>query len=374
MKKSFFLILIIAIAGCDPKSPEAIKNKLIQLKEKRMVINNEIAALEQKLKKDSLQINSEKAIPVKVKELEYEHFKHFIIVTGNVEAEKHVFVSPEINGQIEKIYVSEGDKVKKGDLLVSLNTKVIESNIKDVKTSLELARKVFKKQSELWKQQIGSEMEYLNARNAKESAENRLNTLRTQLEMSRIRAPFNGFIEKISGKEGEMASPGMVLLEIVNLSEIKINADLSERYLTEVHEGDTSLVNFPSLPGVEKKVPIYRTGDVINKNSRTFTIELKIDNPERELKPNLMATIMLEDFSKDSAIIVPSAIIKKDINGSYVYVTSDNGNETIAQKKYIETGLSYKENTMITEGLNVGEKVVTSGYSEVSDGVLIKIK
>lgn len=374
MKKSFFLILIIAIAGCNPDSPEAIKNRLIQLKEKRMVINNEIGALEQKLKKDSLQMSSEKAIPVKVKELEYEHFNHFIIVTGNVEAEKHVFVSPEINGQIEKIYVSEGDKVEKGDFLVSLNTKVIESNIKDVKTSLELARKVFKKQSELWEQQIGSEMEYLNARNAKESAENRLNTLRTQLEMSRIRAPFDGFIEKISGKEGEMASPGMILLEIVNLSEIKINADLSERYLTEVHEGDTSLVKFPSIPGVEKKVPVYRTGDVINKNSRTFTIELKIDNPQRELKPNLMATIMLEDFSEDSALVVSSGIIKKDINGSYVYGTSNKGNDAIARKKYIETGLSYKENTMITKGLNVGEKVVTSGYSEVSDGVLIKIK
>ncbi len=222
MKKSFFIILVIAIASCNPDNPEAIKNNLIKLKEKQMVINNKIAMLERELETDSAQVNSEKAISVKIGELKFEKFNHFIFVNGNVDAEKHVFVSPELNGQVEKIYISEGEKVKKGALLVSLNTKVINSNIEEVKTGLELARKVFNKQQELWKQNIGSEIDYLNAKNAKESAENRLRTLKTQLEMARIRAPFAGIIEKISGKEGEMASPGIPILEIVNLSEMKI--------------------------------------------------------------------------------------------------------------------------------------------------------
>lgn len=374
MKKSFLLILAIAIVSCNPESPEAIKSKLIKLKEKRMVINNDIASLERKLEKHSIQMNSGKAIPVKVKQLELEDFNHFIMVNGNVEADKHVFVSPEINGQIEKIYVAEGDKVNKGDLLVALNTKVIESNIKDVKTGLELARKLYKKQKELWEQKIGSEIEYLNAKNAKETAENRLNTLWSQLEMSRIRAPFNGTIEKISGKEGEMASPGMVLLELVNLTEMKITAELSEKYIAEINEGDISTVTFPSLPGIEKRLAVSRTGDVISRNSRTFTIEIKTDNGEKKLKPNLMATILLNDFSTDSALVVPAGIIKNDINGSYLYVSSNKEDKVTAQKKYIKTGLSYKENTMISEGLNIGEKVITSGYSEVSDGAVIKIK
>jgi len=170
MKKSLFLILVIVITSCNTDNPEANKNKLIQLKQKQMVINNEIAKLERELEKDTAQVNSEKAISVKIDELNFEEFNHFILVNGNVDAEKHVFVSPELNGQIERIYMSEGEKVKKGALLVSLNTKVIESNIEDVKTGLELARKVFNKQHELWKQNIGSEMQYLNAKNAKESA------------------------------------------------------------------------------------------------------------------------------------------------------------------------------------------------------------
>lgn len=374
MKKSFFLILIVAIAACNTDNPEAIKNKLIKLKEEQMVINNEIAMLERELEKNSTQVNKEKAISVKIKELNFEEFNHFILISGNVNAENHVFVSPEINGQVEKIYVSEGEEVKKGALLVSLNTKVIMSNIAEVKTGLELARKVFNKQHELWEQNIGSEIQYLNAKNAKESAENRLKTLKIQLEMARIRAPFSGYIEKISGKEGEMASPGKPILEIVNLSEMKIYAEVSEKYLANINQGDTAIARFPSLPGIEIKVPVYRTGNVIDRNSRTFTIELKINNPDNQLKPNLMATVMFNDFSKDSALVVPSGIIKKDIKGAYLYVADDTGANIIAHKAYIHTGLSYKDKTMIIDGIRNGDKVIIAGYTEVSDGVKINIK
>ena len=374
MKKSLFLILVIAIAGCNTDNPEAIKNKLIKLKEKQMVINSEVARLEHELEKDPTQVNTEKTISVKINELTFEKFNHFILINGNVDAEKHVFISPEINGQIERIYVSEGEEVKKGTLLVSLNTKVIESNIADVKTGINLARKVFNKQHELWKQNIGSEIQYLNAKNAKESAENRLKTLNTQLEMARIRAPFSGYIEKISGKEGEMASPGMPILEIVNLSEMKIYADVSEKYLANISKGDTTIIRFPSLPGIEIEAPVYRTGNVIDRNSRTFTIELKIKNPDNQLKPNLMATVMLNDFSKDSALVAPSGIVKKDIQGSYLYVADDTGENIIAHKAYIHTGLSYKDKTMIIDGVKEGDKVIIAGYTEVSDGVKINIK
>ncbi|MCH7657611.1 MAG: efflux RND transporter periplasmic adaptor subunit [Bacteroidetes bacterium] len=374
MKRIFSLILIIAIASCNPDNPEAIKNKLIKLKEKRMVINNEIAMLERELKQDSTKTKPENTIPVKVKTLDFEEFNHFILVSGNVEAEKHALVSPEVNGQIEKIYVSEGEQVEKGKLLVSLNTRVIESSIEEIKTGLELARKVFEKQKKLWEQNIGSEMQYLDAKNAKELAENRLKTLKTQVEMARIRAPFTGFIERISGKEGEMASPGKPILEMVNLSNMKIYADVSEKYLTMVKEGDMATVHFASLPDVEKETPVYRTGNVINRNSRTFTIELKIDNPDNQLKPNLMATVMLNDFSKDSTLVVPSDIIKKDMQGEYIYLAVNTGESIIAQKIYIDTGLSYKDKTMITGGVKNGDKVIIAGYTEVSDGVKINVK
>lgn len=339
-----------------------------------MVINNEIAMLERELKQDSTKTKPENTIPVKVKTLDFEEFNHFILVSGNVEAEKHALVSPEVNGQIEKIYVSEGEQVEKGKLLVSLNTRVIESSIEEIKTGLELARKVFEKQKKLWEQNIGSEMQYLDAKNAKELAENRLKTLKTQVEMARIRAPFTGFIERISGKEGEMASPGKPILEMVNLSNMKIYADVSEKYLTMVKEGDMATVHFASLPDVEKETPVYRTGNVINRNSRTFTIELKIDNPDNQLKPNLMATVMLNDFSKDSTLVVPSDIIKKDMQGEYIYLAVNTGESIIAQKIYIDTGLSYKDKTMITGGVKNGDKVIIAGYTEVSDGVKINVK
>ena len=171
-----------------------------------------------------------------------------------------------------------------------------------------------------------------------------------------------------------MASPGMPILEIVNLFEMKIYGDVSEKYLANISEGDTAIVHFPSLPGIEIEVPVYRTGNVIDRNSRTFTIELKIKNPDNQLKPNLMTTVMLNDFSEDSALVVPSGIIKKDIQGAYLYVADDTGENLIAHKAYIHTGLSYKDKTMITRGLEHGDKIIIAGYTEISDGVKINIK
>lgn len=374
MKKLLFIIPVVFLFSCAPKdTPEKKKEQLTQLKQRSMALKNKISQLEKELLADSVGLDGKSTLPVSVKVLSPEKFQHFIKVYGRVEAELDAFISPEQGGQIKRIHVSEGEMIKQGQLLVTLNTSVTESSIQEVKTGLELAEKLYMKQKELWEKKIGSELQFLEAKNAYESAQNRLNTLKAQLEMALIRAPFNGVVEQIMSKEGEMAMPGMQVMHVVNLKKISIDADVSESYLNSIKKGQKVFVSFSSIPGYTKEVPISRIGNVIEKNSRTFTIELKLDNSDERLKPNLISTVKISDFTSDNAIVIPSIIIKQDIQGLYVYVAQQVDETMVAQKTYITPGLTYGDQTMIKSGLEPDQKVIVTGYNLVSDRKKIRI-
>lgn len=300
-------------------------------------------------------------------------FQHFIEINGSVQAEKDAIVSPETSGQIKRIYVVEGQNVKKGELVVSLNTSIIQSNINEVKTSLKLANSSYEKQAELWKENIGTEMQYLQAKNSKETLEGKLRTLQAQLEMARIKAPFDGVIDQIFAKEGELATPGVQILHIVNLTELKIYGSVSETFLPNIHKGANVFLSFPVYPDYIIKTEIYRKGEVINEKSRTFKIEIKLNNEENKLKPNMISKIRLNDFVAENAIVVPSQIIKQDYEGSFLYVAEKNGDNLVARKKYVKTGITYENKTMILEGLKENDKVIVVGYNMVSSGVHIYV-
>lgn len=365
------IILVLLASACSMNSPEMIEQQIKKKKEQVEKLNEEISALEGSQVQDS---NDEVKfrVPVSIKEIKPELFNHYIEITGKLEAEGDAYISPEMNGQIETIHVKEGSTVKKGQLLVSLNTSLIESSIKEVETGLELANKLFDKQQELWDQKIGSEMQYLEAKNAKEQAEARLATLETQLDMARVKAPFGGVVETIIMKEGELAIPGMQLIQLLSLNDLKVYGNISERYMASVKKGNSVTITFPDVEDYTVEAPIFRVGNTIDNGSRTFRIEVKINNKKGTLKPNMYSIIRLNDFSSDAAFVVPSMVIKQDIKGSYIYVADLENNK--ATKKYVSTGLSYEDQTLITEGIKTGDKVIIQGFAQVSDGVDIDLR
>ena len=312
-------------------------------------------------------------VKVEVKKIVPKEFNHYIEINGSVKAEKEAFVSPETMGQIKQIHVNEGSEVKKGQLLITLGTSLTESNIEEIQTSLDLAKETYEKQKELWEQNIGTEMQYLQAKNNMESLEKRLETLKTQREMAYIRAPFAGVIDDLYVQQGELASIGQNLLHIVNLAKLKVYGDVSETYLPYVREGEMAVLSFPVYPDYVKKAPIYRTGRVINEKSRTFTIEIKLDNTENILRPNMITQIKLNDFSADAALVVPSYVIKQDFTGWFLYLAQKNGTSFIAKKTYVKPGNTYQNETMILEGVSPDDEVITVGYNLVSGGSEISI-
>jgi RND family efflux transporter MFP subunit len=314
------------------------------------------------------------ALKVKVKAMAYETFEHFFQANGTVEAVHDAYISPEINGQVKKIHVKEGQRVKKGQLLVSINSDVIESSIKEAESGLELARTVYKKRKGLWEKKIGSEIQYLQSKTDKESLENRLAALKAQLRMAKIKAPIDGIVDDIISKEGELAVPGMQIIQLVNLDKVYINAEVSESYLPKVNKGDAVRVKFPTYPELTMDSVIYRTGQVVRKENRTFLVQLKLDNPEEKLKPNILAIIKMKDYTSGAAMVVPSIIIKNDLEGAYVYIVEkDDKGAEVARKVYVKTGMSEGSNTMVTEGVKPGHKVIVEGYNLVKNGMAVQV-
>jgi len=368
------LSLILLLISCAPqKNEDAIKKEITELELQVKDINAQIENLKDQLPVDSLKLESESLIAIEIKALTHEPFYHFFEANGAVEAVQDAFISPQSSGQIKEIYVKEGQRVSKGKLLVSLDTRIIDSSIEELENALELAKKIYNKQKTLWDQNIGSEVQFLEAKNARESLEKKMATLNAQKELALVRAPFSGVVDEIFSKKGELASPGMRLLQLVNLDKIKINANVSEAYLSKIAVGDFVDLNFPACPECDSRLPVSRIGNTVNIENRTFRVEVEMNNTKEKLKPNILSIMKINDYYTDTALVVPSIIVKQDIKGSFLYLAKEHDGSMVAQKTYVEQGISYENNSTIVSGLSIDDKVIVSGYNMLSNGVGVRL-
>lgn len=375
MKKIIIILLIGFTVACGntETTPEAIKNQIQAHKDEISNLEDKIAKLEKDLE-DAGYTEEKSKILIKAQAATKKHFAHYVEVSASLEAVNSAFISPEIGGQVQTIHVSEGQFVSKGQLLVSLNADIINASIKELETGLELAKTVFEKQEELWSQKIGSEIQYLEAKNNKESLESKLTSLKLQRSKSAITAPISGIIDNINIKKGENASPGQQIIQLVNISSFYVNADVSEKYIPVLERGNPVTVTFPTFPDWTIETTISRTGNVIKQANRTFKLEALVGNKENKLKPNMLATVKFRDFELDDALVVPSIIVKEDFKGKYLYTVEGKGESSIARKKYVKTSYSNDTGTMITEGINAGDLIIVEGYNQMKDGMEIDIK
>lgn len=315
-----------------------------------------------------------KTVPVTVDSVNIKTFEHFFEVHGNVEAEENAALYAEAPGTVTKIHVEEGQDVKKGTLLISLDPGSLESGLKEVKTAYELASKVFEKQNALWEQKIGSEIQYLQAKSNKESLEQKIKTMNKQLEMYQIRAPFNGIVDVITPKVGEAAAPGFPVARIINLSRVYLEADVSERYIETVKAGGFVEVKLPSL-GETVFAKVTRAGNFINPANRTFKVRVEFSNPLGKYKPNQLAVLKIRDYQSTNAIVVPSRIIQQDRSGNdYIYTYVSQEGVLRVKKVMIEAGMSYEGNTEVKSGLTEKTVFIDKGAKSVQDGDAVKIK
>lgn len=361
--------LLLAACSNTNVSDEASKRKELQEYKNQLIeLEAKINALESELENTD---EEEKLVNVSVTELNNQLFEHFIEVTGKVEADLDVNVSPESVGVIDSIMVVEGQHVTKNQVLGKLNTDALERNLDELKIQLALAETNFGRQKNLWDQQIGSEMQFLEAKTSMESLEKRIDGIKAQIKMAQITSPVDGVVDIVHQKEGEIGGPQIPFAKVLNISTIKIYADVSESYLTKVKKGERVNIYFPALDR-ELEAPIRQIGNTIDPNNRTFRIRIDLRNPDGMIKPNLVSVIQIRDYVAENALVIPSLYIKQDFNGSYIFIAENSPETQRAKKVYVEPGMTNNNQTEITAGLEAGMKIISEGYSQVSDGTPIQ--
>lgn len=338
------------------------------LKGVRTELSANLAAIEAKI----LEADSSTAVSlanVTTFTLKPQRFEHYFTVQGVVETDQNAQVFPQAAAKITAIHVKEGDRVSKGQLLMSLDAAVVSNQIDEVKSRLQLAETVFKKQEKLWDQKIGSEIQYLEAKNNFESLKQNLEALQSQQALYTVVSPFEGVVDEIMPKVGEMAGPQFPAFRIINTENMYMKADVTERYLGQINERDSVKVYFPGID-VTQYTDIHRIGQFINPNNRTFKIRLNLKNEKNKLKPNLLGELSIRDYVSDSAVVIPSTLVQMTPAGQeFVYVL----NGGVAQKVEITTGLSYDGRSEVLSGLSGNEQLIDKGSRSIKDGELVNV-
>jgi len=302
-------------------------------------------------------------------------FYHYFEVFGTVEADKSINLFPLNSGKVERIHVKAGQKVSQGQLLVSLDTDLMESSLKELETALALAQTVFNKQQKLWiDEQIGSEIQYLQAKNNYDALVQKLQTLKEQMAMSEVRAPFAGTIDEVFAKVGELAAPQMPAVRLVNTSGVYVKADVPESYANRVKVGTAANVAFTSMD-FEVAAEVLQVGQFIQEGNRTFSINVSLPADPGTVKPNQMVHVALQDYRKDAALAVPSSLIQQDVEGNdFVFVLEHKGSYSEVAKVFVEAGLSYEGRTEIKSGIEAGAQLVDKGSRSVRTGQRVHVK
>jgi len=374
MKLAYKFLPLIALAtvtlSCaKEEGVEAKKAELEDLKAQSHEIDTQITELEAELVKLDPEFakQNQKSILITTAKAKKANFDHYVEVTGSVLSKKNVMISAEAAGTILEVPVSEGQRIAKGAVLARIDAESIERNLDELQNSLDLATTLFEKQERLWNQQIGTEVQYLEAKNRKEGLERSLATARTNMDKSTVRAPFSGTIETVEVRLGELVQPGMPMFQFVGESDLFIEADISESYVGVLNKGDSVNVSFPSI-NENFHTRVSSVGAIINPDNRTFKVEVFLPNIP-QVKPNMISVLKIQDYENPDAVIVPSYLILSDNRGDYIFTVVDGQ----AQKTYVTRGKTFNRETEIEEGLTGSETLVDKGFREVGDNFSVKI-
>jgi len=377
------ITLMLASCGDDKKQSvdDVIESQNIEIiRAKKAELVTEQNLIKQEIKKLDIvisELDAGKKIPlITTFQLEESQFKHFLELQGNVTTKNLLMIYPEYSGVLTNVYVKEGQKVRKGEVLARIDDGGLSQQLAQLKIQSELAKTTFERQQRLWDQKIGSEMQYLQAKSNYESQDQAIAQLEQQVAKTIVRAPFSGTIDDVLTEQGSVVMPGQSeLMRIVNLDNMYIVTDVPEKYISQITRDKKVEVEFPIL-GKKIDSKVRQVGYFINPNNRTFKVEISIPNKERSIKPNLTAKLKINDYTNENALLIPQGIISENASGEqYIYVIKDKvGNdEAVAEKTVIETGLTQGDLIEVTNGLEKGDEIVMEGARSVNDGQKVKI-
>ena len=356
-------------AACGGKGTTDKKTELENLKKQQTELNEKISSIEKEMMKDGSEQN-EHVKNVGLTTVQAQRFAHYIELQAKVDADENISISAKMPGVVSRILVKQGDEVKTGQILAELDNDVMQQGLEELKTAFTFANNLFMKQKNLWEQKIGTEVQYLSAKNNKEALEKKISTMNEQIDQSRMKSPINGTVDAVDIKIGQTVMPGLSYIRVVNFNSLKVKADAPESYASKIKIGNSVDIEFPDLNEQAKSVIRY-AAKVINPLSRTFAVEAMLDS-KGDYHPNMLAVIKIVDYSNDSAMVVPLNLIQNTEEGSVLFISKKDGTKTSAKKVLVKTGLTYKGKIEILSGLKNGDMVITTGFQDLNDGESIQ--
>lgn len=367
----FPVLMILIIAACGP--PRDNRTRLARLEAQREALDARIEQLKAEIAGEAGSNPKAELAYVKGIEVQPALFKHYIQVQGTIESDSNILIPAQSSGVVKKIHVRQGDKVSKGQLLAELDGSILERSIDELTNSLQLVTTIYERQERLWNKNIGSEIEYLQAKNNKESLEKKLDTLKEQYKLTKINAPISGTVDDVMIKEGEMAAAGRGTIRIVQLSRLKITASLSENYISRVSRNYPVKVHVPVVER-EMELNIDAVSQVIDPNNRTFQIEILIPAREKGLKPNMLSVLTINDYTNPEALAVPQNIIQDTGSENFLFLAEKNNGDWTARRRAVTLGENYAERVEILDGLEPGDMVITFGFQSLADGQPVSLQ
>lgn len=394
-KLTLLVPLVALLAACGSSSKEKkgeagdLKVKLEKLKKEKNGLDAQIRQVEEQLAKaDPSSVQTQKLVSVDT--LRIQDFTHFIELQGKIDADNVAYVSPAGQGGIVKaVYVKSGSRVSKGQTILKLDDALARQAVVGaqqqaavLKARLAQAQTLYERHQNLWKQNIGAEVNVINAKAEVDALQSQLRAAQAQVSMaqeqsdqSNVRAQISGVVDQVNIKVGEFFSPQSAAdprsgIKIVNNSSIKIVTAVPENYASRIKKGDKVEVVVPESGKPAYKSTISVVGAAVDPTTRSFTTEAKLPS-DPMLKPNQLATMKILDYQSKAAVTVPINVVQSDEKGKYVYVAEKSGNKTIARKKTVIVGESYNGVMEIKSGLAGGDLIISEGYQTVYDGQVV---
>jgi membrane fusion protein, multidrug efflux system len=372
------LALVLVMAACgsttsDKKNDlEKKKAELAEAKKTQQATNDKIATLEKEIAKlDTSAGKAEKVKLVSLVNIEPARFAHYVDLKGSIDAENIAFVTPRgPGGQVKAIYVKQGDNVRQGQLLMKLDDAVTQQQMEAVKVQLSLAQTTYDRRKKLWDQNIGTEIELLQAKNTVDNLNKQIDLLKEQLDQANVYAGMSGVADEVKIKVGEFFSPAsasMSGIKIVNTNNLKVITAVPENYLGRVGVGSNLLITLPELGSDTIRTKVTVVGKLIDPSTRSFTVEAKIPSGKK-LRPNQLAIVRIQDYAAANAITIPVSSLQSDEKGKFVLVAVQEGAKLVARKKEVVIGELYGNNLEIRSGLQPGDKLITEGAQGLYDG------
>ncbi|MBK6390656.1 MAG: efflux RND transporter periplasmic adaptor subunit [Saprospiraceae bacterium] len=377
--KNIFSLLVLAISiiymvSCkskDAADPSMDKQaKLTTLKTQIATLEKEANALEAELNPAGKTVRTKL---VGVTTFPQSTFKNYIDLQGAVTADQDLFVNSKMAGTATQILIKTGDRVTRGQTLVHLDDALIQQGLAELETQLAFATNLYDKQKALWDQKLGTEVQYLGAKNNKESIEKRIATTKEQWQMSKVTAPISGVIDEVMIKPGQMISPGIPIARLVNFSKLKITAEVPESYAGRIKPGNAIKIYFPDIQK-EFDSRITYVSPIINQVNRTFKAEAALPANMNGVLPNMISIIKILDYSNDKAFILPINLLQKDHEGDFVMVADSTTEGWISGKQPVSIGRYYNDQVEIKSGINPNQQVITLGYQDLVAGEKLRLQ